>query len=163
MANSGKLFEKDFKESFPPNISIDRLYDTMGGFAGIKNICDFIVYQYPYEYYFELKSYEAKSIPLSAISKAQYEGLLKKSYLPGVMPGVIFDYRDKDPHNNEAYFIPIWRVKLFKDEATRKSISIEYARKYGNLLPGRCKVTRWTYDIEKFLISLREEGTHGSR
>ena len=41
--NHGKKFEEKFKNDFlkVENATIDRLYDPVGGFRGIKNICDF--------------------------------------------------------------------------------------------------------------------------
>ena len=44
MQNRGKQFEQVIKDAFLkiPDVSIDRLYDPMAGYAGVKNICDFI-------------------------------------------------------------------------------------------------------------------------
>ena len=57
--NRGKDFEGQIHTGFDKvrGVSIDRLPDPMAGYAGIKNICDFIVYRYPLQYYIECKSF----------------------------------------------------------------------------------------------------------
>ena len=56
--NRGKQFENVIKTAFEKvdGVSIDRLHDQTTGFKGSSNICDFIVYKEPYEYYIECKS-----------------------------------------------------------------------------------------------------------
>ena len=48
--NRGKQFEDVIKQSFEKleDVSIDRLHDQTTGYVGSSNICDFIVYRYPY-------------------------------------------------------------------------------------------------------------------
>ena len=79
--NRGKQFENVIKESFQKvsNVSIDRLHDQTTGFANSANICDFIVYKEPYEYYIECKSVHGNTLPFSNISDTQWNGLLEKS------------------------------------------------------------------------------------
>ena len=56
--NRGKQFEDVVREAFEKveGVSIDRLHDQTNGFRGSQNICDFIVYKYPHQYYIECKS-----------------------------------------------------------------------------------------------------------
>ena len=56
--NRGKKFEDSLKKQFEklPEVSIDRLYDVTTGYLNQNNVCDFIVYKKPYEYYFECKA-----------------------------------------------------------------------------------------------------------
>ena len=65
--NHGKKFEEKLKSDFLKidGVSKDRLYDPVGGFKGIKNICDYIVYMYPNIFYIECKSHEGNTFPIS--------------------------------------------------------------------------------------------------
>ena len=53
--NRGKDFEEHIKQAFlqVPDVSVDRLHDQTNGYLGSSNICDFIVYKKPFEYYIE--------------------------------------------------------------------------------------------------------------
>lgn len=96
--NRGKQFENVIREAFEkvPGVSIDRLHDQTNGFKGSQNICDFIVYREPYEYYFECKSVHGNTLPFSNITETQWNGLLEKSKIEGVFAGVICWWIDKD-------------------------------------------------------------------
>ena len=145
--DSGKLFEKDFKDSClleDTKISIDRLYDPVGGFKGVRNICDFICYKFPYEYYLELKSHKGKSFPISGITETQYDGLLLKQPIEGVTAGVIIKYSDYDV----AYFVPIFKIRGLV-RIGHKSISIEAAKALGVEMQGRKKRVTFQYDVLK--------------
>ena len=64
--NYGKQFEQRFKEDFIKSFSecsVDRLYDSVSGMYGVKNICDYICYAYPNIFYIECKSHKGASIP----------------------------------------------------------------------------------------------------
>ena len=89
--NRGKKFERVIKDAFQkvPGVSIDRLHDQTNGFRGSENICDFIVYRKPYEYYFECKSVHGNTLPFTNITDTQWNGLLAKSQIQGVCAGVI--------------------------------------------------------------------------
>ena len=71
--NTGKQFEADFKASVPPDAWCYRLKDSAATYYGgnenlsfsIDNICDFLVYRYPMNHLFELKTIETPSIPLA--------------------------------------------------------------------------------------------------
>lgn len=103
--NRGKQFENVVRSAFEkvPNVSVDRLHDQTTGFKGSQNICDFIVYREPYEYYFECKSVHGASLPFSNITETQWNGLLNKATIDGVFAGVICWWIDKD----KTVFIPI--------------------------------------------------------
>lgn len=143
MADPGKAFEADFKDSMikNENISFDRLYDNVGGYAGIKNICDFIVYRHPHQYYFELKSTLGRRLPFSNITKGQFEGLTAKAPKCGVAAGIIAQYRDYD----EVYFLNIEDINKMVEEG-HKSITVEDARLIGVPMP-ITKKRRVTFDF----------------
>ena len=143
MAYTGKQFEEDFKKSAvqAEDISIDRLYDNVGGYAGVKNICDFIVYRYPHQYYFELKSHKGNRLPFSEITEHQWSGLLEKAMKNiGCIAGVLIHYSDHD----KTVFVDIRKLEEMKQQG-EKSIAVDYALANGVPLDGRKKRVTWEY------------------
>ena len=70
--------------------SFDRFYDQMTGFYEVsRNICDFVYYKYPYQYYIESKATYSDRFDFSMITDTQKSGLLEKSTIPGVYGIVI--------------------------------------------------------------------------
>lgn len=120
MENRGKAFEAKVKEDFLklPNASIDRLYDTMSGMYGVRNLCDMIGYVYPNIFYLELKSYHGNTFPLADLR--QYPKLLPKIGIKGVRVGVVLWFIDHDT----VLYIPISSIKKMKDD-NKKSINIK--------------------------------------
>lgn len=121
MDNKGKKFEIKFKEDWKKTVplsSIDRLYDATSGFKTVSNISDFICYKYPHIYYMECKSTQEKSFPLNHLT--QYDKLVEKVGIPGVVTGVIIWYYNYD----QVVFIPITTIKLIKESGV-KSINID--------------------------------------
>ena len=55
--NRGKEFEGCIRKAFEnvPNVSFDRLPDPMAGYSGVRNICDFSMFQSPDMFYIECK------------------------------------------------------------------------------------------------------------
>lgn len=157
--NRGKKFETVIREAFEkvPGVSIDRLHDQTNGFKGSQNICDFIVYKEPYEYYIECKSVHGASLPFSNITDTQWNGLLQKSQIEGVFAGVICWWIDKDV----TKFIPI-QVLAWLDMTGYKSIRYDYEhifsaknkdwRTYSTIeIKGKKKRVFFEYDMEEFL------------
>lgn len=119
--NYGKKFEQKFKIDFLktiPNSTVDRLYDPVGGFYGIKNICDFICYSFPNIFYIELKSHKGASVPFDNIS--QYEKLKQKIGIPGVRCGVIVWLYDKDV----VLYVPCSTIQKMKKDG-KKSVGLK--------------------------------------
>lgn len=121
MAVTGKAFEERFKQgwkkSFPDGFII-RIYDTVGGYLNVKNICDFIGYVYPNIYLLECKAHAGASIPFSQIS--QIERLKEFVGLPGVRSGVVLYLYEKD----KVYYIPIKTIdEMMKDG--KKSVGLK--------------------------------------
>ena len=120
--NYGKNFEQKFKADFlktVPNSTIDRLYDPVGGFYSIKNICDFIGYSYPNIFYIECKTHKGASIPLENIT--QYNKLVQKLGIKGVRVGVVLWLYEK----YKVIYLPISTVKKLKDN-NEKSFGIRH-------------------------------------
>jgi hypothetical protein len=157
----GKQFEDAIKKAFlkHPDISFDRFPDPMAGYAGIRNICDFGVYRLPYQYYFECKAFSGNTLNFtSAITKDQWDGLVEKSKIPGVVAGIIVWFIEHDT----TTFVPIQELKRIRD-AGAKSLNVKYLA-IGNPLnddqvlnirvPGRKKRILFEYDAKTFLDNL---------
>ena len=119
------------------------------------NICDFIVYKKPYEYYIECKSVHGNTLPFSNITDNQWNGMLEKSKIPGVYAGVICWWIDKDV----TKFIPIQVLESLKSHWNDKSIRYDkdasFIQDSKDIHPieiqGKKKRVFFEYDMDKFL------------
>lgn len=162
--NRGKQFEDIVKESFERvhNVSIDRLHDQTTGFKGSTNICDFIVYQKPFQYYIECKSIHGNTLSIHSIPKkdkngvlhgffgnitdTQWEGLLEKSKIYGCVAGIMCWWVDKDV----TLFIDIRLLQLLR-EGGYKSIRYDLDDSLVISVPGTKKRVFFDYDMKYFL------------
>lgn len=97
--NRGKQFEAAIKEALKEvyNGYLMRLIDPSAGFAGVKNICDFIFFKAPTMYLLECKTLQGNTLNFkTAISTNQWDGLLEASATPGVIAGVVVWFQDWD-------------------------------------------------------------------
>lgn len=134
--NKGKAWEAkfrtDFMKSFPDG-SIDRLYDPVGGYYGINNICDFIGYEWPNIYYLELKSHKGNTFPFTCLP--QYDKLTSKVGIKGVRAGVVLWFIDHD----QVIYAPISTITKMKEDG-KKSINVKELDDYHLIkLPGQKK------------------------
>lgn len=155
----GKQFETVIREAFEkvPDVSIDRLHDQTTGFKGSQNICDFIVYKEPYEYYFECKSVHGNTLSFSNITETQWNGLLEKSKIEGVFAGVICWWIDKDL----TKFISIREFDRLR-MAGFKSVRFDYDNYYVAEIKGKKKRVFFEYDMEAFLNEFTDRYSTGS-
>ena len=170
--NRGKDFEGQVYDGFVkvPNVSIDRLPDPMAGYAGIKNICDFLVYRYPLQYYIECKSCYGNTFSINSndpkkkygnITNNQWEGLLEKSKIPGVKAGIMLWFIDHDV----TYWLDIRLLQRIKDEGF-KSIHyypdwVDLTGKTDNLwtyITGQKRRVLFDYDMDEFLAEMEHYG-----
>lgn len=151
MQNRGKKFEAVIRQAFEkiPNVSIDRLHDQTMGYKGSQNICDFIVYKKPYEFYFECKSVHGNTLPFTNITDTQWDGLLEKSKIPGVYAGVICWWIDKDI----TLFIPILTLNIWKIQVGLKSVRFDIYEKDFDVvkLTGKKRRIFFDYNMEDLL------------
>lgn len=149
--NRGKKFEEYIRKSFEkiPGVSIDRLHDQTNGFRGSQNICDFIVYKKPYEYYIECKSVHGNVLPFRNITDTQWEGLSKKSQIQGVFAGVICWWVDRDI----TRFIPIRQLILLEMHG-HKSYRYDWEGESIEI-KGKKKRIFFNYDMEVFFNEIR--------
>lgn len=163
--NRGKKFEDIIKTAFEkvPGVSIDRIPDQTTRYKGSTNICDFIVYKDPHEYYFECKSVHGNTLSIYSIPKKgkdgkphgfygnirdnQWDGLLQKSQINGVFAGVICWWIDRDI----TLFIPIQKLQEYRDLGF-KSIRFDIFDNAGVYqISGKKKRIFFDYDMEQFL------------
>ena len=180
--NRGKQFEDIIREAFEkvPDTSVVRLHDQTTGYLGSSNHCDFIVYRKPYEYHIECKSVHGNTLGIHSIPKkdkngvlhgfygnitdTQWEGLLEKAKVPGVVAGVICWWVDKDV----TLFIPIELLKYLYDKGD-KSVRYDCDWQIGEpaekpftfknihkciMIPGKKKRVFFDYDMERFLHNM---------
>lgn len=151
--NRGKKFEDAIREAFEkvPGVSIDRLHDQTTKFKGTSaNICDFIVYREPYEYYIECKSVHGNTLPFRNISATQWNGLLEKSFIEGVTAGIICWWIDKD----RTLFIPIQTLQKLLNSG---NVSYRYDWDSYDVaeIKGKKKRVFFDYDMEAFLDEIQ--------
>lgn len=129
--NKGKQFEERFKkdwlESFP-NSALTRLYDQVSGYKeASRNICDFICYNHPYQFFIECKSHKGASIPFDKIP--QYDKMVKVVGIKGVRAGVVLWLYDKD----KVFYIPISTITEMKKD-DKKSIGLKAVEEGYNII-----------------------------
>ena len=170
--NRGKKFEDIIKQAFEkiPDVSVDRLHDQTTGYLGASNICDFIVYKKPFEYYIECKSVHGNTLSIHSIPKQdkngvlhgfygnitdmQWEGLLEKSKIPGVIAGVMCWWIDKDV----TLFIPMQILQAAYDNKW-KSIRYDVLFEQSTSLvaiAGKKKRIFFDYDMNSFFHVFEE-------
>jgi hypothetical protein len=155
--NRRKQSEDVIKEGFERvhNVSIDRLHDQTTGFKGSTNICDFIVYQKPFQYYIECKSIHGNTLSIFGtkpenkygnITNKQWEGLLEKSKIYGCVAGIMCWWVDRDV----TLFIDIRLLQLLR-EGGYKSIRYDLDDSLVISVPGTKKRVFFDYDMKYFL------------
>ena len=167
--NRGKQFEEVIKEAFEQvkDVSVVRLHDQTTGYMGSSNHCDFIVYKRPYEYHIECKSVHGNTLSIHSnpkpdkngklhgfygnITDTQWEGLLEKSKISGVIAGVICWWIDKDT----TMFLPIQILQKLRDNEGYKSYRFDWYHWNGLQktveIKGKKKRVFFEYDMNKFL------------
>jgi hypothetical protein len=167
--NRGKDFEGQVHDGFSKidGVSIDRLPDPMAGYAGVRNICDFLVYKYPTQYYIECKSCYGNTLSIhsndpkkkyGAITNNQWEGLLEKSKIPGVRAGILVWFIDHDL----TFWYDIRLLQECKDYGM-KSISWANSLGHNNLcqvVSGQKRRVLFDYDFIPFLKEINADGNY---
>lgn len=156
--NYGKKFEDVVRGAFEkvPGVSIDRLHDQTTGWKGSTNICDFIVYREPYEYYFECKSVHGNTLPFSNITETQWNGLLEKSKIEGVFAGIICWFVNK----NDTRFFPIQYLQKYKQLGCKSVAAFDDSDDVVHPIEikGKKKRVFFEYDMESFLNEIQYNG-----
>lgn len=168
--NRGKSFEGTVKECLAKveGVSVDRLHDQTTGYAGSKNICDFIAYKKPFQYYIECKSVHGNTLSIHSIDHKhnkeiygnitykQWTGLLEKSKTDGVLAGILCWWVDRDV----TRFIPIQCLVEYRacgSKSVRYDADLPTIKdsEFGSLyepfiVDGRKKRVFFDYDMRSF-------------
>lgn len=139
----GKEFEHEVYEQFKayPNVSIDRIPDQTMKYKKRTNVADFIVFRRPKEYYVECKTVHGNRLSFKNIT--QYDKLMEKIGIDGVVPGVLCWWVDKDV----TRWIPIDEVAYLKSLGDK---SVRYDANVGVIIPGRKRKIFFDYDFDTF-------------
>ena len=126
MASRGKKFEDRFKsdwvESVPDSVCY-RLYDTMSGYMGQKNVGDFICYKYPNIFLIDAKSIQGNTLPFSDLR--QYDQMLEYKNIKGVRVGFVVWFVDHD----KVLWIPVQTMEKIQKEGLK---SYNIRKMFGN-------------------------------
>lgn len=176
--NRGKQFETKIKEAFEkvPNTSVTRLHDQTTMYVGSTNHCDFIVYNYPYEYHIECKSIHGNTLSIHSnpkpdrngvlhgfygnITDKQWDGLLEHNSNFGVIAGVLVWFID---HDVTAFF-PIKLLETVRNEGA-KSVRYDMANTNNLIIniPGNKKRIFFDYDMAPFFNECKGRYVGGVR
>lgn len=157
--NRGKQFEETVRKSLANvgGTSIVRLPDPVQGYLGYRNICDFIVYHYPHQYFIECKTIHGNTFPYSNITKNQLDGMYKMAQYSGVVAGVLVWFVDHDV----TKFLPIDFIKY--DMNTHKSVRFDYENNSVGgkwhiiTVHGKKKRVLFEYDFYRFFKEVSRE------
>lgn len=150
--NRGKDFEDCIREACEavPDTSVTRLIDPQAGYAGVRNICDFIVYKYPTQFFLECKSIKGNTLNFkSDITKNQWDGLLEKSKVRGVVAGVVVWFIDHD----QTIFVPIQNLEEMRQLGEKSFNVTKWSVDDWFHIPGRKKRIYFEYAMEKFFAN----------
>lgn len=106
--------------------SFDRIPDQMTGKKGSTNICDFVLFKSPYQYYIESKSTWEDRFNFSMLTDDQYKGLLKKSRIQNVFGVVVVLFASYQ----RAFIIDIREIDRLV-QSGKKSLNIKKIDKWG--------------------------------
>lgn len=126
----GKKFEERFKLDWIntfPNGTITRLYDVTTGYKSMSTICDFICYNYPYQFFIECKAHKGASLPFTVLT--QYDKMIKELNKPGVQVGVMLWLYEKD----KVLYIPISIIQCLKQHG-EKSVGLRHLTGQYNII-----------------------------
>lgn len=120
----GKAAEQKLREWLDrpqDGYSFDRFYDQLSGFYQTsRNICDFVCYKYPNQYYIESKATWADRFDFSMIQEHQLNGLAQKSEISGCYGWIIVLFAT---HKRAFRFNAVDILRL-RDENGIKSLNI---------------------------------------
>ena len=122
LGKKAELRIKEWLDNPAQGYSFDRIPDQMTGYYAVsRNICDFICYKYPTQFYIESKSTWKDRFDFSMISDFQYQGLLSKSQIEGCRGYVIILFASY----KRAFIVDIRDIDYLKTAKNRKSLNIK--------------------------------------
>lgn len=155
--NLGVKFERIIKECLGrvDDTTFDRI--KVAGYEGEKNPADYIVFNSPFQFYFECKAVRGNCLPFwrkgdgdrkANVSQGQVEGLTEKRKVTGVIAGVLVWFIDHDI----TLFIDI--KTLNEIGKTGKSFNILTHKDMAVEVPAEKKRVYFDYDMGELLSIL---------
>jgi len=158
--NSGKIFEKNFKASIPPDVFYYRLRDSPATFGNgeqirfsTSNMCDCIVFGNRTLYLCELKSHQGKSIPFNCIRENQIEQLTAAAKFPFIIPALVIFF----PECERCFAVEINDWNNLVDASKKKSANIAEIEQAGFEVGVRKLKTNFRYDLQTMMKDLSED------
>ena len=164
--NRGKQFEEQIKQAFEkvPNTSVTRLIDPQNGYAGVRNICDYIVYHHPTQFFIECKSCYGNTLSIhsndpkkkyGAITNNQWEGLEEMSKIKGVVAGYMIWFIDHD----RTVFVPAQSMIVHRELGEKSwNIAKQWDSDYIEI-KGERKRVLFDYDMAEFIKEVQKNET----
>lgn len=163
MKNTGKKFEKEWKDSIPPEIFYYRFRDGTGAWGNsnteesktrfqAKNMCDCEMFDGNKLFLLELKSHKGKSLPLKTIRSNQIEELSKASKFNNVVAGIVINYADL----GQTFYLHIADIENFINDAEQKSIPLAWCERFGIKVYGQLKKVNYRWNIREFIENFSE-------
>ena len=146
--NRGKQYEKIIHEFLEESgYDVVRLYDTMYGYSGVANPCDFVAYKNPNCLFIECKCTHNGTLNLKTdIRPSQWDGLMKRKDTKGALAGVLVWFVRLD----KTLFVPIQTLLKLR-EAGEKSLSPQNVKVHHHFtLEGERKKIFFKYNSESF-------------
>ena len=156
MANAGKEFEKQFKDSVPKDVYILRIPDSALGFNieastqrfSVKTPYDFVAFKKPNMFALELKSTSTTSISFKGktpMIKEHQIKALRHAESKGVKAGFVFNFRK----SNNTYYVPIsvFDAITLQGMTTKSSISEKEVSTHEGVVHIEQVIKRTTYSF----------------
>ena len=161
--NSGKVFEKNFRASIPPDVFYYRLRDSTASYYGggdgsnirfqAQNMCDCIIFGNRTLFLCELKTHYGKSIPFKCVRKNQVEQLTKASKFKCIVPALVIFF----PSVERCFAVEINGWNNLVDSTAKKSANIAEIERAGIEVEVRKLKVNYRFDVKSMMSSLIEE------
>jgi penicillin-binding protein-related factor A (putative recombinase) len=157
--NTGKIFEKEWKDSIPENCYYLRIVDppqSWGDQTNLrfspKNPFDALMYVYPNLFLLELKSTKGTAFSFTGtspmIKKHQIVELSNACKFKGIVAGFVFNMTSK----NKTYFLSIQGFNKFMELTDKKSINEKDIIEFGGIeVRGEIKKVRTKFYIGELI------------
>lgn len=153
MSEPGKKFELDFKNSAPDTVFVYRLKTRITPYKGDTEIADYLVYQRPELFVFELKSTKEQRLPFSMLRTNQVLGIREAVYKHGIAGGFVVQLRDPYSH----WYIPIQVFDKYVERG-KKSILLSDMQNDNDIIEIKFTMKRVTckLDVQDLLNKIKE-------
>lgn len=158
--NNGKIFERNFKASIPPDVWYYRFRDSPASFGqgtqtrfATSNICDCLLFGNKTLFLCELKSHNGKSIPFNCVRENQVEQLTAAEKFPFIVPALVIFFPDVE----RCFVVHINGWNNLVDASTKKSANVAEIAQAGFEVEVTKLKVNYKYDVAKMMKDLSED------